>query len=166
MYTIRSATQQDCQALGEIYCHSWKTAYRDLLPEEFLASLTPEGSEPRWIDSRTTLVVTDGTKPIGVTKVGPSRWDEFEGYGEIMTLYLLPEYQGKGFGKILLQNAIERLLDLGYRRVHLWVIEDNQSARQFYESKGFSLNGAKQERDFRGTWITEVGYTLDKPFSE
>lgn len=39
--------------------------------------------------------------------------------GEIVSIYLLPEYIGKGWGKALLQRAVEELHKEGYRDIFM-----------------------------------------------
>ena len=59
------------------------------------------------------------------------------GFGEIISLYFLPEYIGKGYGRLLLQAAGSELKKMGFDKVFLWVLEGNQNARHFYEKCDF-----------------------------
>ena len=59
------------------------------------------------------------------------------GFGEIISLYFLPEYMWKGYARLLLQAAVSELKKMGFDKVLLWVLEENQSARHFYEKCDF-----------------------------
>ncbi|QYO79062.1 GNAT family N-acetyltransferase [Devosia salina] len=50
----------------------------------------------------------------------------------IEQLYILPEWQGMGIGKVLLEIA-----KVKSRSLRLWTFQQNAPARQFYERHGF-----------------------------
>ena len=74
---------------------------------------------------------------VGTSSFCLSRFPQFEDCGEIISLYLLPEYMGKGYGKELLKTAISELSAQGFQEIFLWVLEENNRARHFYERCGF-----------------------------
>ena len=60
------------------------------------------------------------------------------GWGEIISIYLLPEYFGRGYGRLFFTHVVSELLRKGYKDIYLWVLEKNNRARRFYEKNGFS----------------------------
>lgn len=149
----------DRLAVSGIYEASWKYVYRDILPRDYLESI-PAG---RWIsgldlDGRIHLVMLDGGQYIGAACCCASRFPEFDGWGEIVSLYLLPEYMGRGFGKPLLEAAVAALAGQGYRDVFLWVLEENRRARAFYEKTNFQLSGARRADVIGGKTVREMAY--------
>lgn len=46
----------------------------------------------------------------------------------------------------------------GYSKIYLWVLEDNQRARRFYESMGFQANGDRIVQNIGGKNLVEVRY--------
>ena len=56
---------------------------------------------------------------------------------KITSVYLLPKFQGKGIGTMLLQQALDWLGN--EKDVTLGVVPYNQSAIRFYEKSGFQL---------------------------
>ncbi|NUR28660.1 MAG: GNAT family N-acetyltransferase [Catenulispora sp.] len=50
---------------------------------------------------------------------------------------LLPEYQGRGFGRLLLTTLFAALNKAGAERVHLVMSSTNTNARLFYDRMGF-----------------------------
>ena len=75
-----------------------------------------------------------------------------------MSIYMLPEYTGKGYGKMLLMEASKVLKYYGFNEIFLWVLEDNKNARQFYESQGFTLADGTLELTICGKPLKEVRY--------
>lgn len=132
---IRSTTKNDDPfKLSSIFEKSWKHAYKGIISQEYLNSITAG----QWIDhlkqkDRNNLVLTEQEKIIGIASFGKSRWNKYSDFGEVMSIYLLPEYIRKGYGKLLLAGCIEVLRQAGYTMILLWVLEDNYQARRFYE---------------------------------
>ena len=62
--------------------------------------------------------------------------------GHIWGMYVRSHEQGKGFGKALLANAIERAKSLpGLGQIELCVVTRNHTARNLYASLGFASCG-------------------------
>lgn len=149
----------DRLAVSRIYEESWKSAYRGLIPQAYLDAI-PIG---RWAanrdqEGRQSLILEEEGRLIGVACVGPSRWPDYPDFGEIVSLYLLPAYTGRGYGKALLAAAVEALADRGYRDALLWVLEENRRARAFYERQGFRFSGEFMEDEIGGKPLREVLY--------
>lgn len=58
----------------------------------------------------------------------------------IHKLYMLPDVQGKGMGRVLLNKAIDVAFDLDLHTIHLNVNRFNKAV-QFYEHCGFKITG-------------------------
>ena len=95
---------------------------------------------------------------VGTSSFCPSRFPQFEDCGEIISLYLLPEYMGKGYGKELLKTAISELSAQGFQEIFLWVLEENNRARHFYERCGFLKAADVIEKKIGGKNIREIRY--------
>ena len=61
----------------------------------------------------------------------------------ILTIAVLPEFQGKGYGKAEMRDLLERTLSEGATNVTLEVRRSNLKAIALYESFGFTLSGAR-----------------------
>lgn len=59
--------------------------------------------------------------------------------GWVDHLYVLPEYQGRGIGSVLLKKAMET-----YPQLQLWIFQRNDRAKKFYEANGFKLAEATE----------------------
>lgn len=162
MFRIRKLqSADDRQAVGRIYAASWKHAYKGLLPQEYLDGLAPA----LWADrldlpGRYTLIAQLDGAMIGTASYGGSRDVEYTGQGELYSLYLLPPYMGKGYGKQLIRAVMEQLHGLGYQSIFLWVLADNFGARRFYEKVGFACSGKSKKAEIGGKYVTEVQYIL------
>ena len=112
----------------------------------------------RSTDDRYIMVVTDGENIVGTSSFGRSRLAEIPDYGEIIAIYFLPEYVGKGHGKRLLSAVLNELRTMGFNAVFLWVLEDNRNARRFYEKFGFNQSNRNIEALIGGKCLKEVQY--------
>lgn len=157
---IRPLRETDSRLeVSRIYEESWKSTYRGIVPQAYLDGI-PAG---RWAEALDragwdTLVLTEGERLIGTSSVCASRWPDWPGFGEVVSLYLLPESMGKGYGKALLAAAVRRLAEQGFRDALLWVREENRRARRFYERAGFTLTGDVMDDEIGGKPLREVLY--------
>lgn len=157
---IRFVNENDSRdEISLVYEESWKSAYKDIIPKSYLDSI-PKG---QWITSlddseRKNLVLIEHWQIVGTCSFGASRFAEMEGCGEIISIYFLPDYIGKGYGKVLLQRAMEELQKEGYEKIFLWVLEDNQNARGFYEKMGFRKKEVYLDDNIGGKDLREVQY--------
>ena len=49
----------------------------------------------------------------------------------------LPEYAGKGYGKVAVRDFITNAINNGMKAIHLYAVKDNAPAIRMYESLGF-----------------------------
>lgn len=157
---IRPLKKSDSRLeLSRIYEESWRFAYRDIVPRDYLDSI-PAGRWARALDGAEwdSLVLVEREKLVGTACVCPSRWPDWPEFGEIVSLYLLPEYMGKGCGKPLLEAAVKTLAKRGCRDILLWVLEENRRARRFYEKAGFVFTGDFMDDTIGGKPLREILY--------
>ena len=156
---IRYVLPDDLWEISDVYEKSWKYAYKNIIPQDYLDSI-PEGN---WADNinmndRKNIVMTENDIIIGTLSFCKSRWKQYSDYGEIVAIYFLPEYIGKGYGKDLLDRGIEELQIMGFEYILLWVLEENNRARNFYEKYGFIYNGQHRNDNIGGKELTELMY--------
>lgn len=149
--------------IGKLYESSWKYAYKGILPQDYLDHI-PMG---QWVDSingagLNSLVLIDQGRIIGTASFCKSRWEMYSDYGEVVSIYFLPDYIGKGYGRLLLGKCIEELKQSGFNKVLLWVLEDNHRARKFYEKYGFIYSGISMDATIGGKDVREVLYFLHR----
>lgn len=145
MLSVRELTPKDhFDEVGQIYAESWKASYKGILPQHYLDKLTHD----RWdatlrANPEASLVLHLDDKLIGASLTGFALDADREGYGEIIAIYLLPEYQGKGYGKPLMKASLEKLMNEGCTSACLWALSQNTRAEKFYAHIGFHPTGKK-----------------------
>lgn len=156
--TVRLANSADALAIAGVHIASWQVAYRGLLPDTLLDTLSLEQRTQEWHEILTlprgsrTLVYSHGDQIVGFAGFGPCNHETLlqEGGGELYAIYLLPTCWGKGYGSALLTAALAQLQEQGYHFVTLWVLDGNQRAIRFYEAAGFAADGQEQEEMLPG----------------
>ncbi|MEW2571869.1 GNAT family N-acetyltransferase [Streptomyces sp. NPDC047070] len=112
-------------------------------------------TETRWPSSGVLVAETEAGI-IGFTSSGPSQ--ETPAIAEIGTLYAMPEAWGTGVGKQLMLSTLATLRQADYAQATLWVLEDNQRARLFYETAGWRADGAAVEDTTGGAYLNKLRY--------
>jgi ribosomal protein S18 acetylase RimI-like enzyme len=90
-------------------------------------------SEP---NRRHYLAMLDG-EPIGTLRLGT-----YGDFADVTGFGVLPEFQGRGYGRQMLLDAVETLLAEGWKRVLIEVATDNERALGLYRSCGFEVASA------------------------
>lgn len=166
MYKIRYAKVEDAKILGEIHSQSWKVAYKDIILDEILNNITAEKREgyferalsKQW-EEDALIFIED--KAVGLICIGKCRDEDIDSsYGEIWGIYLLPEFWNKGIGYELIKWGMKELKDRNYKRITIWVLEENLKARRFYEQVGFKHDGTIKEIII-GESLNEYRYAID-----
>lgn len=149
----------DRNAISLIYEESWKYAYKGIVPQAYLDSI-PAGQWATKLDQEGvgSLVAVEDGKLIGTSSYCKSRWAEFGECGEIISIYFLPQYMGRGYGKKLLNAVVSKLQGLGFEDIFLWVLEENERARTFYERCGFIATEHHMEYEIGGKMLREIQY--------
>ena len=60
------------------------------------------------------------------------------------------DYQGKGYGKYLLQRVLDILKDRGYYEFTVGVEDDNLKAQHIYQSFGFNEMLLRKQEEYQG----------------
>lgn len=158
--TIRPPVLGDEDALCRVHIRAWQTAYRGILPDDFLDGMRFEDRIERWRER--VANVGEGQFPLvaealdaqgqpaivgfvwgGLEREGFTGADGVKYDGEVYAIYLLAEQRGQGVGHLLMAAAAQALIDAGCRSIVIWVLKDNANARHFYEALGGILVGEK-----------------------
>ena len=158
-YTIRLANISDAEQIAKCHIASWQKIYRGFFTDEVLDNLSVAERTQRWMTilntKSKTLVLEDNQRVVGFVCFCAARCEDIDPKkcGEIFAIYLHPEVWYQGFGKKLCEHAFVDLANLGFSEVILWVLKENQQARNFYQRMGFIETGhTKQERDYDVTF--------------
>lgn len=154
---IRKANEKDLPRIAEIIIFGKRTAYRPIFQNDKMSfqELTVVKLYRELCEMPTVwknMFVYDDGIIKGV--IGWTTVDE-EDTIELNNFYVEPVFQGQGIGSQMIARIMEELKP-EYRKIMLWVIKDNVSARSFYESKAFKRTG--RERIIEGTEKMDVQY--------
>ena len=148
---IRKAVSADALGIAKAHVDSWRSAYRGLVPDDRLARLDYTRGAERFRESITReeeiiYVAENAEGIVGFLALGPCRDAGIDSAttGEVYALYIADEYWRKGIGRVMSSEADGILRSRGYSSVVLWVFEDNERARLFYEAMGFVADGARK----------------------
>jgi ribosomal protein S18 acetylase RimI-like enzyme len=159
---VRRAVLEDAASIAAVHVRTWQVAYRGLMPEEVLDGLSVEKREENWRRALSAgevfavYVAVEEMGVVGFCAVGaPSRDDDAgKGVAEIGAIYVDPDSWRMGVGRALMDVALADLRAAGWRQVTLWVLAENQQARDFYRRFGFEPDGAEMTHE--GSGETEV----------
>lgn len=136
--TVRRAGPADAAAIGAVHVAAWRSAYPGILPEAYLARLSPARQARHYAAAIGMGVIVhvaigDG-RVVGFATAGRARGRRFA-EGEIETLYVLDDWRDRGMGRALMHASGAALAAAGCRDAFLWVLRDNPS-RWFYAHLG------------------------------
>ncbi len=164
---IHPATAEDCRAVAEVHVESWQHAYRGILPEQYLASLSAADREAMWrrlLEQQPShlLVARAADQVVGFVAFGASRDKGAPiDQAEIWAIYVKAASWSTGAGRLLWLEALERIVAEGYKSVSLWVIAGNERAVRFYERAGFVVEPeSRKSFQLGGTTLEELRYVF------
>ena len=162
---LRLATYRDAWSIAVVHVASTREAYRGLFPASALDGIDADDRAERWRQTLTdanniTLVAKSDGQVLGFVNYGPCRDEDVAagGVGEIISIYVAPDFWGSGAGRRLLQAALERLAGAGSCEAKVWVLDRNARAVAFYEHAGFIRDGMVKHREMFGAPVVVVRY--------
>jgi GNAT superfamily N-acetyltransferase len=163
MIEIRKAELGDAAAIARVHVLVWQSAYRGLMPDDLLASLSIEQRTDRWQstipNSRVgTFVATVDGELVGFASAGLNRSEEGATVGELYTIYVLEESAGSGVGTRLIAAAEQWMINHGFTDALLWVLASNANARAFYASRGWKDDQFEKVEIVWGAEVAEARY--------
>jgi GNAT superfamily N-acetyltransferase len=152
---IRQARADEAETLAAIQRDASLAALAHIFPPERYPYPIAEIRQ-RWSDALAdpvmTVFVAEQDTAIGGVAACRAEW--------LDGLYVRPALWGRGVGRELHDEVLDRLRAGGSARCHLWVLEHNDRARRFYERLGWRENGDTRVVPFPPNPI-DVGYTIE-----
>jgi GNAT superfamily N-acetyltransferase len=142
MYHIRQANTNDVATILRIAEETWWVTYSPIIETEQIAFMLNEIYSPKKVAAQiggnlqTYLLLIEGDEPVAFAGYSP-RDEDHEIY-KLHKLYCLPVTQGKGYGKILINEVCQKTLEAGKYTLELNVNRFN-TAKTFYEKMGFAV---------------------------
>jgi ribosomal protein S18 acetylase RimI-like enzyme len=151
---IRAANLDDAVGIARVHIACWRETYVDILPDEMLAALDIDARANMWASALSdpanfVSVLESAGEMVGFGACGDQRGPALRiaGYdSEIVAIYLLRLTQGAGAGRNLMRHMAVWLAERGKKGLSLWVLDENQKARRFYERLGAEICGEREVR--------------------
>jgi GNAT superfamily N-acetyltransferase len=155
-YNLRIAHENDIPALAALHCQGWKDSYENLVPQDYLDSLTPEEFAKKWQkwmadDISTTLIGEDENGvAAGFSMFGPLK-TPIAGQSsirpiysaELYAIYLDKDHWGKGLAQQFFAQTAKTLKEQKHYSMALWVVGGNKRACKFYDKMSGQRIGKK-----------------------
>jgi GNAT superfamily N-acetyltransferase len=160
-------TVDDTPAVGIVHVRAWQAAYAGVMPDEYLDGLCAEDRADMWrriIDQPPPnghhVVIEAAGEIVGFAAHGEERGTvDDPAVGELIAINIDPAHWSHGYGRTLLRHVTAELTAFGYRRAILWVVTENDRARRFYETAGWSFDGTERVDTVQGATVNEVRYS-------
>ena len=163
MISVRRAHLSDATAIGAVHVAAWRSTYPGILPDAYLARLSPTRLALHYRASiaagSCVLVATaagQGPRIVGFTTAGRPRTPNL-GEAEIETLYVLDDFRDQGVGRRMMQAAGSQLAARGCASVFVWVLRDNPS-RWFYSHLG-GQQAAEGQTKLAGVALPQIAFS-------
>jgi GNAT superfamily N-acetyltransferase len=158
---IRDAKPEDAQAMEELLMAAWQTAFTGVLDPAFVATRRTNDYADKFqamirsgeyrilaaeLDDRVVGLATGQALASGLYDC------------ETKGLYVHPEQQGMGIGRVLLQAMMEHFRRCGCWRMVVWTFL-GVSNNGFYRAMGGTI-GEEQDREFGGKRYRMAGFVF------
>ena len=141
MFYIRDASIADISLIQEITEKTWWPTYSPIISDEQIRYMidyiySTDGLQNVMTTGEQKFLVLYDNDAVGFASYGirPNHSSVFK----LHKLYVLPQTQGKGYGKALVEEVIARVKSLGGTTLDLNVNRFN-NAKKFYERLGFRV---------------------------
>ena len=160
---VRRARIADAPALAGIFRDTWRATYRGVIPHSHLENMIRRRGTARWRSSiragEMVLLLEYEGKNVGYATCGTAR-SRGAHKGEIYEIYLLPDYQGVGFGEFLFEACRYRLDERRLKGLLVWALAENTGAVNFYWQLGGRPLVSAYER-IGGVRLEKIAFAWD-----
>ena len=166
--SIRPARPGDEAELANAHLHSWREAYKGLLPQSYLDDLplTFKNRKNAWLQKinepeKFILQVAESKYGIvGFACLQSARDEDRKEYAEVSAIYLLEKFKGKGIGFKLLASGLKQIQQRGFNKAYCWVLEGNPTVK-FYEKSGARFDGTAKDDEIGGMKCRDLRYVWE-----
>lgn len=162
---IRQAKISDIESIAEIKVTGWQSAYKGIIDEEYLASMSVDEQikvignyslDSIFVAEKDGEVVAfcrfyDYNKPV---------YEDKEIDCEIREIYVKPDIKRQGIGSKLFTFTMDYFRQNDKKKLYLGVFKENYNARSFYEKMGGNVQG-EGDMAIGGKHYPTVSYTFN-----
>lgn len=169
-FAIRDAVIEDAPAIARVNHLTWLHAFRGLIPDLELDSLSAESLADKWKQNLSTdnpriatFVVTNNESIVAYSRFYPSVDPDDDGnrVATIGSMYVDPKFQREGVGHSLMTAVLEAIKNYGFREATLHVLAVNTPAQRFYEGLGWERDSNADIEGLDGETVSKVRYRKD-----
>ncbi len=163
MLSIRFAGIDDINSIGFLAEQIWPNAYKDILSKQQLNYMlnlfySPSSLKNQMLkEKHIFILIEDEETPIGFASYSVTK--EMHVF-KLHKIYVLPNQQGKGLGKTIVDFIVNEIKQKNARVLQLNVNRNNK-AKSFYERLGFNV--IKEEDIDIGEGYFMNDYVMEKP---
>ena len=158
MLQIKKATKEDIEKIRSVALRTWPVTFSNILSEEQISYMLDwmysPGALIQHMEEKKHVFLIAMEQDICIGFCAYELHAKENRKTKIQKIYLLPEAQGKGIGKILLEEVTKIAREAGDSHLFLNVNRFNQQAIDFYGRVGFY-------EDFREVIDIGNGYVMD-----
>lgn len=170
---IRDARASDRESIRRVARETWRETYDELdadtieeTVDEWYGDETLEIAVEGWYDEEQVVDIETVETPFLVavvegTVVGFVQGIVQGGDGDVLRLYVHPEFQKKGIGTRLFEGLVERFDEAEVSRLRALDLASNDASRSFFTGLGFERTG-EGTVEIGGETYDEAVYTLDR----
>jgi ribosomal protein S18 acetylase RimI-like enzyme len=167
----REANVLDASGIIKVKVDTWRTAYKGIIAEDYLQSLSYEDKEKNWrqrlknptYGAKIFIAETNQNKIVGFVFATLEKYNPIVALlqaerfkGELCAIYVLDEFQHKKIGTELVKLVVKYFKLNNIDSMITWVLKKNPS-RRFYEKLGGTILG-EQSIEIGGIRYTEIAY--------
>jgi ribosomal protein S18 acetylase RimI-like enzyme len=139
---VRPAREEDIPSIARVHVESWRTTYRGIVADSFLAGLSYQKHEERhrkyMAQPGAVYFVAEFPRGciVGFLSGGPERSGDLRFPGELYAIYVLDQHRRHGIGSALVRQWATSLRQATLNSALVWVLADNKPAVDFYGRLG------------------------------
>ena len=157
---IRIATLSDVNQIAKVIMRAWEVSYTGIIDPEYIKTMNKDKYVSIFKDNiskQKEIIFVYYEKEVKGFVSGKEHKGEYD--CEIVGLYVDPENQGRGIGKLLFQKMEEEFTLRGKSSLIVWTL-DNADNHGFY----IKMGGVKKENkllEYGGKSYSGVGFRFD-----
>ena len=141
-YLIRTKQKKDCKDIAHVVTIAWNETYKGIVPDAVLDEMYDNEDErvereyKQFQDeSIHKFVLEVDNEVVGFVNVGKSTDEDYPDSGELYAIYILKKYHGYGYGRKLVETAIDELKRMGFSDMIIGCLDGNPT-NEFYKHMG------------------------------
>jgi ribosomal protein S18 acetylase RimI-like enzyme len=163
------ATERDVEAIAALHAESWRRNYRGAFADEFLDGDVVADRLAVWTDrlarpgpnDHTIVAERDGV----IVGFAHTVFDDDPTWGALLdNLHVGHDLKCQGIGtQLMVATALAVIERTPSSGLYLWVLEQNQAARAFYEARGGNCVGRERSEPPGGGTVVGLRYAWPEP---